>query len=95
MPWADKERNRAAVRDWMRRNPDRVKAHRAKWVAKRKRLRVRIVRPLNKYTKLTREQRVYFQKLRRMKYPLREAQVLAYGPDWVQPNAKKPKTKAT
>lgn len=40
MPWADKDKCRAAVRDWMRRNRDKVIAAKRRWRAKQTALRL-------------------------------------------------------
>lgn len=87
MPWADVERNRAAVRNWMQRNPERVKAAKERWKAKiRKAHALGWVTQKEFYRvellgsdRYTPEQRKYFKKLRRNGVRLKRAQELAYG----------------
>lgn len=81
MPWADKEKNRAAVRDWMHRNRERANANKRRWRARQRALRAlekRVTVPTVK-PRLPLVQRRYFKKLRRNGVPLVEAQRLAYG----------------
>lgn len=81
MPFADPERNRAAVRDWNRRNRDKVNAAKRRYRARlRARKAVTRVHTLDATrVKLTAEQRRYFAKLRRNKVPLARAQQIAYN----------------
>lgn len=87
MPWADKERCREAVRDWMRRNPDRVKAAKARFREKQKRLRaatrlVALEPPAPSWKTATKFQRARFRQLRRQGVPLEMARDEAYRGVW-------------
>lgn len=84
MPYADQERNRECVRDWMRRNVARVKAAKARW-RKRRRAARSVIRTvmLEKrgpcHSTATVEQDKYFRKLRRCGVPRERARLLAWG----------------
>lgn len=83
MPFADIERQRAAVRDWMKRNPERVKAAKQRYRDKQKRIRAmtrtitRMLEP--RWSNATPEQRRHLRKLRRCGVPQDEARRIAYG----------------
>lgn len=85
MPWADHEKNKAAVRSWNRRNRASINAakrrHRARAAALR--AAVRVVRPLSdpRWSTATPEQRRYYYKLRRGGVRKAEARRLAWGQD--------------
>lgn len=85
MPWADKAKRSAASNDWNKRNRARVIEAKRRWRERQRKLRaiVTIIHKADERRKLTKAERKYFRKLRRNGTPLRRAQALAYGDDYL------------